>query len=72
MSQKSIGVVKWFNNKKGFGFIVPENGGGDVFVHVSALQQSGLDALNEGQKVGYELAPDRQGRMTAVNIVKAA
>jgi cold shock protein len=65
------GTVKWFNNKKGFGFIVPDGGGTDVFVHISAVEKSGLKGLNEGQKVNYELAPDRQGRMTAVNL-KAA
>lgn len=65
------GTVKWFNNKKGFGFIVPDTGGPDVFVHISAVERSGLQALNEGQKVTFELAPDRQGRMTAVEL-KAA
>ncbi len=62
------GTVKWFNNKKGFGFIVPDTGGSDVFVHISAVERSGMQALNEGQKVSYELAPDRQGRMTAVDL----
>ena len=71
MSERKTGVVKWFNNKKGFGFIVPDNGGSDVFVHISAVEQSGMNGLNEGQKVMFELAPDRQGRMTAVNL-KAA
>lgn len=66
------GTVKWFNNKKGFGFIVPDTGGNDVFVHISAVEQSGLRGLNEGQKVSFELAPDRQGRMTAVNLKEAA
>ncbi len=65
------GTVKWFNNKKGFGFIVPDEGGSDVFVHISAVEKSGLRGLNEGQKVNYDLAPDRQGRMTPVNL-KAA
>lgn len=62
------GTVKWFNNKKGFGFIVPDTGESDVFVHISAVERSGMQALNEGQKVSYELAPDRQGRMTAVDL----
>jgi len=62
------GTVKWFNNKKGFGFIVPEGGGTDVFVHISAVEKSGLKGLEEGQKVSYELAPDRQGRMNAVDL----
>ncbi|MCE9507442.1 MAG: cold-shock protein [Alphaproteobacteria bacterium] len=65
------GTVKWFNNKKGFGFIVPDAGGQDVFVHISAVEKSGMRALDEGQKVGYELAPDREGRMTAVNLTAA-
>ncbi len=62
------GTVKWFNNKKGFGFIVPDQGGQDVFVHISAVEKSGLKGLNEGQKVNYDLAPDREGRMTAVDL----
>ncbi len=62
------GTVKWFNNKKGFGFIVPDEGGQDVFVHISAVEKSGLQGLNEGQKVSFNLAPDRQGRMTAVDL----
>lgn len=65
------GTVKWFNNKKGFGFIVPDAGGSDVFVHISAVERSGMQGLNEGQKVTFEMAPDRQGRMTAVDL-KAA
>lgn len=68
----ATGTVKWFNNKKGFGFIVPDQGGSDVFVHISAVEQSGLRGLNEGQKISYDLAPDRQGRMTAVNLKEAA
>ncbi|MFH1157690.1 MAG: cold-shock protein [Pseudomonadota bacterium] len=64
----SSGTVKWFNNKKGFGFIVPDEGGQDVFVHISAVEKSGLNGLNEGQKVSFDLAPDREGRMTAVNL----
>jgi CspA family cold shock protein len=64
-NQAHKGTVKWFNDQKGFGFIVPETGGNDVFVHISAL--NGV-ALNEGQSVSYDLAPDRQNRMTAVNV----
>lgn len=62
------GTVKWFNDKKGFGFIVPESGGSDIFVHVSALENSGLKTLKEGECVIYQLSPDRQGRSTATNI----
>lgn len=67
----ATGTVKWFNLKKGFGFIVPDNGGSDVFVHISAVEKSGLNGLNEGQKLSFELAPDRQGRMTAVELQSA-
>jgi CspA family cold shock protein len=66
----AIGTVKWFNPTKGFGFIVPSDGSKDVFVHISAVQRAGLQTLNEGQKVNYELATER-GRTAAVNI-KAA
>ena len=66
-----LGTVKFFDPKKGFGFIVPDGGGTDVFVHISAVEKSGMKGLNEGQKVTYELAPDRQGRMTAAEL-KAA
>ena len=60
------GTVKWFNDQKGFGFIQPENGGADVFVHISAVERSGLGSLNEGQKVSFELEKDqRSGKMSA-------
>ncbi|HLT77374.1 MAG TPA: cold-shock protein [Ferrovibrio sp.] len=61
------GTVKWFNNTKGYGFIQPETGGSDVFVHISALERAGLSTLNEGQKVGYELATQK-GKTSAVNL----
>lgn len=61
------GTVKWFNNTKGYGFIQPSDGGKDVFVHISALEKSGLATLNEGQKVSYELATQR-GKTSAVNL----
>jgi CspA family cold shock protein len=64
------GTVKWFNATKGFGFIQPENGGKDVFVHVSALERAGLGGLNEGQKISYEIATER-GKTTAVNLKTA-
>ncbi len=54
------GKVKWFNGQKGFGFIAPESGGNDVFVHISAVERAGLTGLAEGQKVSYELAVDRR------------
>ena len=60
MSQ--AGVVKFFNAEKGYGFIKPDDGSSDVFVHVSALEQAGLHTLNEGQKVSYEIEPDKKGK----------
>jgi len=65
------GTVKWFNPTKGFGFIQPDEGGSDVFVHITALQAAGLRTLNEGQRVSYELATNK-GRTSAVNIQLAA
>ena len=63
------GTVKWFNSTKGFGFIQPDEGGGDVFVHISAVERAGLRSLNDGQKVTYELERDRKtGRDSAVNL----
>ena len=61
------GKVKWFNGQKGFGFIQPDDGGKDVFVHVSALERAGIGALNEGQAVSYELAQER-GKTSAANL----
>ncbi|HAJ90196.1 MAG TPA: cold-shock protein [Rhodospirillaceae bacterium] len=63
----ATGTVKWFNGQKGFGFIVPDDGGKDVFVHISAVERSGFKTLNEGQKVSYELETNR-GKTAAVNI----
>ncbi len=63
----STGTVKWFNPTKGFGFIQPDEGGNDVFVHITAVQKSNLDGLNEGQKVSYELEENR-GKTAAVNL----
>ena len=57
----ATGVVKWFNTVKGYGFITPDEGGKDVFVHITAVNASGLDGLNEGQKVSYETEEDRKG-----------
>jgi CspA family cold shock protein len=63
----SSGTVKWFNTTKGFGFIQPEDGGADVFVHISAVQRAGLPGLSEGQRVSYELQKER-GKTAAVNL----
>jgi CspA family cold shock protein len=63
------GTVKWFNASKGFGFIKPENGGTDVFVHISAVERSGLQSLKDGQKVTYEIVQDRRsGKSSAENL----
>jgi CspA family cold shock protein len=64
----STGVVKWFNATKGFGFITPDEGGQDAFVHISAVQRSGLDGLAEGQKVSFDLQKGRTGKSEATNL----
>ena len=65
----TIGTVKWFNFEKGFGFIAPDDGGKDAFVHISAVERSGIGDLREGQKVSYELLTDRKsGKMSADNL----
>ena len=64
----TLGVVKWFNPTKGYGFIAPETGGKDVFVHISAVQKAGLRNLNEGQRLGFEVEQQQNGRAAAVNL----
>ena len=65
----STGSVKWFNGQKGFGFIQPDDGGKDVFVHISALERAGMHNLNEGQKVSYDVVADkRTGKSSAENL----
>lgn len=65
----TTGTVKWFNAQKGFGFITPDGGGNDAFVHIGAVERSGIGELREGQKVGFELVPDRKsGKMAADNL----
>jgi CspA family cold shock protein len=66
-----IGTVKWFNGQKGFGFIQPEDGGSDVFVHISAVERAGLGSLSEGQKIGYELERDKRSGKTAAGQLQA-
>lgn len=64
----STGVVKWFNPQKGFGFIQPNDGSKDVFVHISAVERAGLSGLNEGQTVSFDVERGQQGRVSAVNL----
>jgi CspA family cold shock protein len=65
------GTVKWFNSTKGFGFIQPDDGTKDVFVHISALERSELRSLNEGQKIAYTIESGRDGKMSAVDLKNA-
>ena len=64
----TAGTVKWFNPIKGFGFIEPEDGSNDAFVHISAVERAGLRSLSEGQKVSYELQPGQSGKSSAENL----
>lgn len=64
----SVGTVKWFNATKGYGFIQPEDGTADVFVHISAVERSGIGRLNEGQKVSFDLERGQQGKTSATNL----
>jgi cold shock protein len=68
----SIGTVKWFNMQKGFGFIQPDGGGKDVFVHISAVERAGLSSLNEGQKVSFDLVADRRTGKSSADNLRAA
>ena len=64
----ATGTVKWFNPTKGYGFIQPQGGGPDVFVHISAVERAGLDTLNENQKIDYELVTGRNGKPSAEDL----
>jgi len=67
----ATGTVKWFNSQKGFGFIEPEEGGSDVFVHISAVERAGMRNLHEGQKISYE-TQEEKGKISATNLQEAA
>jgi cold shock protein len=67
----AIGTVKWFSSQKGYGFIQPEDGTKDVFVHISAVERSGMGGLREGQKLSYDIERGQQGRTSAVNLKQA-
>jgi CspA family cold shock protein len=67
-----IGTVKWFNGQKGFGFIQPEDGGNDVFVHISAVERAGMASLHEGQRVSFELERDKRSGKTSAGQLQAA
>jgi CspA family cold shock protein len=68
----TTGTVKFFNESKGYGFIAPDGGGQDAFVHISAVEQSGMSTLRENQRVSYDLEQDRRGKMAAVNLKDAS
>jgi CspA family cold shock protein len=68
----STGTVKWFNIQKGFGFIQPDGGGRDVFVHISAVERAGMNSLNEGQKVSFDLLADRRTGKSSADNLRAA
>lgn len=67
----TIGTVKFFNTDKGYGFIAPENGGNDSFVHISAVQQAGMATLSKDQRLSYEVETDRRGKQSAINLAFA-
>jgi CspA family cold shock protein len=69
--EMTTGTVKFFNENKGYGFIAPDGGGNDAFVHISAVERSGMRTLRENQRVSYELQEDRRGKMAAVNLQSA-
>ncbi|MBR0990382.1 cold-shock protein [Bradyrhizobium japonicum] len=68
----NTGTVKWFNSQKGFGFIQPANGSTDVFVHISAVERAGMDTLNEGQTLSYDVVADRRTGKSAADNLRAA
>jgi cold shock protein len=66
-----VGTVKFFNTEKGYGFIAPDEGGGDSFVHISAVERSGMSTLDKDQRIKYELETDKRGKISAVNLEAA-
>jgi cold shock protein len=72
MHTMANGTVKWFNNQKGFGFIQPDDGGKDVFVHISAVERAGLQTLSEGQKISFEVLADRRTGKSSADNLRAA
>ena len=66
-----VGTVKFFNSSKGYGFIAPDEGGGDAFVHISAVERAGMTSLNQDQRIKYELETDKRGKTSAVNLESA-
>ena len=67
----AIGTVKFFNDSKGYGFIAPDEGGNDAFVHITALERAGMHTLQQNQRVSYDLEQDRRGKMSAINVQSA-
>lgn len=67
----ATGIVKWYNSTKGFGFIAPDQGGGDIFVHASAIERAGMNGLNEGQAVSYELERDQRSGKTSAGSLQS-
>jgi len=70
-NEMTTGTVKFFNENKGYGFIAPDGGGNDAFVHISAVERSGMRSLRDGQRVSYDLQPDNRGKMAAANLKPA-
>jgi len=70
--EMATGIVKWYNSTKGFGFIAPDHGGGDVFVHASAIERAGMHSLDEGQALSYELERDQRSGKTSAGQLQAA
>lgn len=67
----STGTVKWFNPTKGYGFVAPEEGGKDIFVHISAVQKAGMRTLNQGERIQFEIEAQKDGRQAAVNLARS-